>query len=175
MAATNSPVLCLAICAVLGLYPCLCPAQCADKQSEAVSIDIGNMVDGGDQPFWALSDAAARNPNAKQVRVTWDYIVGSLSSQYTALYDRQAHTVKYYGFGGHNMGGNPAQTVHDHCLYTNVTEQSLRNASKWEKDTCFRRVPKILPPYPNALALVGHEQGGFDSLPVFGCHWHNLP
>ncbi len=162
-------------CAVFCFLACLAPVKGADKKSDVVQIDIGNAAGGyGFEPLEALSQAAAQKPKVKRLRVTWDIIVGSLSSQYTALYDREAGTIKLYGFGGHNSAGNPAQTIHVNCVYRRITDTLLFSATAWQKDQDYGRVSQTKPPFPAAIAQAGGEGGCYDSLFLFGSQRQTL-
>jgi hypothetical protein len=143
------------------------------KDIQVVQVNLGNEADGsGDEPLKALSAALAQNSRSRFFRVTWDCIVGSLSATVTALYDRRRKTISYYCWGGHNMGGNPAEIDYAHYLYTGVTDNRICQAS------LFLRIQA---PYPNAVRSAptyfnsGTAGSYYDALLTFGCHRRKLP
>ena len=153
------------------------------KSAQVVQVDLGNEAGGwGYEPLDFLSGSLAHHPQSRFFRVTWNLIVGSLSSTITALYDKRRRIVRYYCCGGHNAAGNPADIIHAHYLYTGVTEQVLRQACAFEQSrdqgtaSRYGRGPhpdavREAPTYPKA----GTAGSYFDALLTFGSHRRKLP
>ena len=147
-----------------------------------VQIDLGNEAGGlGFEPLDFLSGALARHPRSRFFRVTWNVIVGSLSSTITALYDRRRETVRYYCCGGHNAAGNRADVIYAHYLYTGVTEQVIRQATEFERSRDQGTASKYgRGPYPDAVrraptyAGAGTPGNYYDALLIFGCYRRKL-
>ena len=98
----------------------------AQEITPQVQIAIGPTTGGRfNWPLQGLSRVLQREKKASLFRLTWDFAQADWAVKYTALYDREAQTMKVYYWGYVDE-----DAVREHYLLREVSPEIIKRASR---------------------------------------------